>query len=83
MFFVSVMGGRAIVACTGRTAGAGAFTSALMRILMDVLGVGQVENCIKTVERRLQATISEHQRDCDKHLLRVEALVNVVGRVVG
>lgn len=65
-----------------------AFTSALMKSLADVLGVkqqfsvahhpqshGQVENCIKTVERGLQAIISEHQRDWDKHLLRVEAAI--------
>jgi hypothetical protein len=65
-----------------------AFTSDLMKSLMDMLGVkqrfsvahhpqshGQVENCIKTVERGLRAIISEHQRDWDKHLPRVEAAI--------
>ena len=65
-----------------------AFISAAMKSISDALGMkqqfsvayhpqshGQVENCIKTVERALQALVSGHQRDWDKHLLRVEAAI--------
>jgi len=73
------------------------FTSALMGELCDVVGTahsfsvahhpeshGQVENTIKTVERMLQAHVSEHQRDWDDKLWLVKcALRHTPHRTTG
>lgn len=67
----------------------GAFISEVMAELCKRMGTehafsvarhpqshGQVENCIKTVERALTATIASHQRDWDRHLFNVQAAIN-------